>query len=1240
MAKSDVLAVLCNAIRGAKRNWQTAHIAELPTIDTVLKTACFAAFFKVVEEEEYDGLLAIHEAAQSDISAVCGSPSWPRDLELVLLTIGDTTPDPAAVRRVMDDRYICRKFVLNVNGGKIRDALINLPFWPADDLLAKSPTSVAAGVQEVVTGYDHRLIADFASHSPGVDLICENILADTYSLSVEPAMPQRAVAPRQSLPTASKLQALDIVDFRGIRCLRSEDMPLSGDIVFIYGPNGVGKTSIADAVEWVITGKISRIESQSQTSGRNALDPIVNVFSENGEAHVTCHLNDSRASVSRTKRGLETTRMIGNSITSDDRDVIDHVVGTKAPSQETSLQIPRLRDLFRGSHMLAQHNIRQFLEKGKSAERFDILTNMIGAEEFVRFRNKVGAVLGKLRSNAKTVAESCRNWEREMEDICKRRQERQKEFEKLGHLVTTGRTPKDVASELLQGLKSCQCKIDEDAIERAGNESSEQQLELVSVLAETAISVKKADIEGLLLRVNSLEQEFPGYHESQQKCQRLTTTISTAKEISENTNSEIQEQEAAIQEIQTRLDVSRTEQTKAAKRCADATWLRDKLPAYRVLQQSIKRSENVRAEQREAFQEAEAVHEGLQKALAAKQVRLEEIKAKVAVQVDREQAIAGILTRLENAKDCQQSAERLATLEKKSHLLLEDLTRQASTVRDELNTAQSRLAELQRAYDSEAARHDLLSSFQARLAEMVHSSECPLCGTAFATIKKAEDTIREHLSAVPSQLSDLAHQLNVVKTDLETKQARADSLAAKIQILETETQQVCSNRAKATQIVNGFLADCNVLGIPILEHDVSSWGNSLGQALKDNDVSSLRSEATSLGGETQALNTRIEEQRSKNDEARQEIAQQTKLRNRLVAEAQGIEVDLARREIDPGALPTNDDLDIRVHQQQNEARRLDQLVAKEEAELDSKESLIKSLRKDLKRIDEDVAHNESLLRKHEAACNDFVAACHALKIDPDNVTESCDSARNNASELNENVSKLAQMQQVLQQVASLGRLELEVDRLKQSEGHAKRKAEQSSHEKEQLQDWVSRIANLEKEVLKGQGDAVGAHLRRLEPTTQGLYHRLNPHPIFGNVKMRVDDAKGELDVEAQASLIHERLDGAVVPPSAFFSDAQMNSLAISVFLAGALRQRWSQFNTILIDDPVQQMDEMNVCSFLDLIRGLSTQRQFIVFTCSRDFYLLALDKLTCLNKLNPGSFLAYRLEGIAPAELKVHCDAQ
>lgn len=303
-------------------------------------------------------------------------------------------------------------------------------------------------------------------------------------------MSKTTTAPRTPSSAASKLLALDIVDFRGIRRLRPEDMSLSGDVVFIYGPNGIGKTSIADAVEWVITGQVRRLDQRSVSPGRNAPDPIVNVFSDTGETRVSCHL-DSRASITRIRRGRTTKRTIGTSTAPDDRAVIDHVVGTKAPSAESRLVISRLRDLFRGSHMLAQHDIRQFLEGMKPEERFDILTNMIGAEEFVRFREKVGAVLRILRSNAEISAKRCSDLSREIEEFRKKRQDRQEEFEKLSRAVTAGKTPEDVASELLQGLATCQCTIDQQAVSRAGEESLGRRLELIAILADSVIRAKR-----------------------------------------------------------------------------------------------------------------------------------------------------------------------------------------------------------------------------------------------------------------------------------------------------------------------------------------------------------------------------------------------------------------------------------------------------------------------------------------------------------------------------------------------------------------------------------------------------------------------------------------------------------------------------------------------------------------------------------------------------------------------------
>ena len=212
-----------------------------------------------------------------------------------------------------------------------------------------------------------------------------------------------------------------------------------------------------------------------------------------GQAWITCHLSNCEPVYrSKHKHGRAMKRLIGSHSVADDRAVIDHIVGTKAPSRQTRLRIERLRDLFRGSHMLSQHDIRKFLEGTKPADRFAILTNMIGAEEFVRFREKATAVLRHLHTRVRAVAEQSKSLKSELEDVSKKLSERQKDLERLSHAVTSGKTPEDLTSELLRGIRDCQCTIDEAAIERANAESAERRFELITVKAETVIRDKKA----------------------------------------------------------------------------------------------------------------------------------------------------------------------------------------------------------------------------------------------------------------------------------------------------------------------------------------------------------------------------------------------------------------------------------------------------------------------------------------------------------------------------------------------------------------------------------------------------------------------------------------------------------------------------------------------------------------------------------------------------------------------------
>jgi exonuclease SbcC len=89
-------------------------------------------------------------------------------------------------------------------------------------------------------------------------------------------------------------------------------------------------------------------------------------------------------------------------------------------------------------------------------------------------------------------------------------------------------------------------------------------------------------------------------------------------------------------------------------------------------------------------------------------------------------------------------------------------------------------------------------------------------------------------------------------------------------------------------------------------------------------------------------------------------------------------------------------------------------------------------------------------------------------------------------------------------------------------------------------------------------------------------------------------------------------------------------MAVSIFLAIAVRQSWSGLRLIAIDDPVQQMDDLNANAFFDLIRGLvPSGHQFLIATCDQQLYRMALEKFACLNLNGKHRFIGYRLKGVS-----------
>ena len=95
------------------------------------------------------------------------------------------------------------------------------------------------------------------------------------------------------------------------------------------------------------------------------------------------------------------------------------------------------------------------------------------------------------------------------------------------------------------------------------------------------------------------------------------------------------------------------------------------------------------------------------------------------------------------------------------------------------------------------------------------------------------------------------------------------------------------------------------------------------------------------------------------------------------------------------------------------------------------------------------------------------------------------------------------------------------------------------------------------------------------------------------------------------------------------NEAQQNIVALSIFLASALC-RGGNLRTVVLDDPVQAMDEVNIYGLLDLLRQAANQAQVIMTTGRNDLFHLARAKFACLNRDDARRFRAYRLRWGGP----------
>ena len=172
-----------------------------------------------------------------------------------------------------------------------------------------------------------------------------------------------------------KITGLDIQGFRAFTGEYSFDF--SADVVLLTGANGRGKTSVFDAILWALTGTLPRLENQSDDV------PVVSLYSSSGFARVELRLrgDDKSLRIVRSDDSENTKLTVAtDSEKYQGSEASVFLLKTLWPESQAADNAPdAFSRAFTRSVYLQQDLVRQFVEADDDKERFNAVSELVGA---------------------------------------------------------------------------------------------------------------------------------------------------------------------------------------------------------------------------------------------------------------------------------------------------------------------------------------------------------------------------------------------------------------------------------------------------------------------------------------------------------------------------------------------------------------------------------------------------------------------------------------------------------------------------------------------------------------------------------------------------------------------------------------------------------------------------------------------------------------------------------------------
>jgi chromosome segregation protein len=188
------------------------------------------------------------------------------------------------------------------------------------------------------------------------------------------------------------------------------------------------------------------------------------------------------------------------------------------------------------------------------------------------------------------------------------------------------------------------------------------------------------------------------------------------------------------------------------------------------------------------------------------------------------------------------------------------------------------------------------------------------------------------------------------------------------------------------------------------------------------------------------------------------------------------------------------------------------------------------------------------------------------------------------AELERALARLAAVRDDLQVVETL-KLSATLERAVHDESEAKDAYARAERRLGSARLAASRAQALHDAARRATGETLNRRLERVLPLMAELYRRLRPHPLWSEIDYKVrGDVRRFMKLEV----------GDELNPQFMFSSGQRRATGLAFLLSVNLALAWSRWRTLLLDDPVQHVDDFRSIHLAEVLAQVRASGRQII----------------------------------------------